>query len=422
MKKSFFIFLCLLGISASSFSQWQWSQLSFAPAQGLYAVHCVNYDTVIAVGENGYIIRTTNSGVQWTSIPSNTSNALYKVSFVNIMIGYAVGANGTILKTTDNGQSWSNIGISTNMSLLSMSFLNKDTGWVAGGIIADIVAPYGNKGILLKTTNGGANWIVDSTYNKAVISVFLIDSDTGYTCTNSKPGTKFFSFLNKTKDAGNSFSVIKQDSVPGGYFTDVQFINPKTGYFVHFPVDSGIYKTTDYGNTWNNILSDRTIRNLFVIDSCSFYYSYAEMPGCGLRGKDICSGSNLAGINGSWVSASFVNKNKGFSVRQHLFCGNTDYTYKLDTMLVGIAEEKSTQIELFPNPFNNKTTLNLIPGVDISNMSIAVYNSTGQEIINTFIIKNNRLIVDLSNYPNGVYNLMAIDKNNHTQTIKLMKY
>ena len=109
-----------------SFSQTaNWSLISFTPAKSLYSICCLNFDTVVAVGDTGYIIRTTNSGVNWVSVASNTSNTLYKVCFVNDTIGFAVGANGTVLKTTNYGQSWINIGINTKMSLIDMSFINK---------------------------------------------------------------------------------------------------------------------------------------------------------------------------------------------------------------------------------------------------------------------------------------------------------
>jgi len=148
-----------------------WQKLNFVPTYPLYGVYCINYDTVVAVGTNGYIIRTTDSGEHWDSIPSNTTNSLYRVHFVNQTTGYVVGEKGTILKTTDMGLTWENIGISTNLNLFSLSFINKDTGWVVGGE-GNLFYTRGNKGILLKTTNGGINWIVDSTYDKTIASVF----------------------------------------------------------------------------------------------------------------------------------------------------------------------------------------------------------------------------------------------------------
>src|SRR4051812_18472049 len=115
MRKLLFIFLCFLGSQAILSAQPHWTQLSFTPAQWLYSVDCVNYDTTVVVGDSGYIVRTVNNGLNWNVIPSGTNNLLYKVKFVNDTIGFALGKNGTLLRTINSGQSWSNISINTNM-------------------------------------------------------------------------------------------------------------------------------------------------------------------------------------------------------------------------------------------------------------------------------------------------------------------
>ena len=85
----------------------------FTPSQELWDIHCINEDTVIAVGNNGYIIRTTNGGSYWDSIYSTTNNTLYKVTFVNDSIGYICGTNGTVLKTENCGLNWTTMNTPT---------------------------------------------------------------------------------------------------------------------------------------------------------------------------------------------------------------------------------------------------------------------------------------------------------------------
>lgn len=396
-----------------------WQQLNFVPTYPLYGVYCINYDTVVAVGVNGYIIRTTNGGANWTQIVSNTTNTLYKVQFVNDTTGYVVGENGTILKTTDIGQSWANIGISTNLNLISLSFINKDTGWVAGGI-GDLYAPLGNKGILLKTIDGGINWIVDSTYDKTISSVSFVNNDTGYICTNNFP----LSILKKTINNGNSFVTVRYDSLLAHYYTDVQFIDNRIGYFVSSaPGDdkNGVFKTTDYGVTWSKVLTQWSIKSLEVIDSCSFYCSWSDMPGDGSIGKNTCISDSFNGPGHRIFDFSFINLDSGFAVG-NLGCYNNcnGVIYKRG-LLANINKKKKQKIEIYPNPFNYVINIDLNSNIEIYKFNINIYNSLGNIISGITKLQNNKIIIDLKNEPNGLYYLIIKDNNKIIRTEKLIK-
>jgi len=392
-----------------------WHQLNFVPTYPLYGVYCINYDTVVAVGANGYIIRTNDSGEHWDSIPSNTTNSLYRVHFVNQTTGYAVGEKGTILKTTDMGLTWENIGISTNLTLFSLSFINKDTGWVAGGE-GDIVYTYGNKGILLKTTNGGTNWIIDSTYDKTVASVFFIDNDTGYIALNIDTTIGCIGTLRKTTNGGNSFFTIKQDSLfQIGFYTDIYFINDKIGFFVSSTPPGydkdGIYKTTDFGNTWNKIVTQWSIKTMYVLDSCILYLMYSDMGGDGSFGIDSCLHTNLTCP--FFIGMDLLNKDSGFCV--------IDKIYKRG-ILSNINEVEKQKIEIYPNPFKDKIIITLSSDIDILEINLMVYNSIGQKILYNPNLKNNHIIIDLADEPNGLYYLIIMDNNKIIRTEKIIKH
>jgi photosystem II stability/assembly factor-like uncharacterized protein len=406
MKKLTLSAITFLLLHAVAFAQVM--QLSFAPAQGLYSVHCINYDTVVVTGENGYIIRTTNSGNTWSTVTSNTSNALYKVKFVTKTIGYAVGAKGTVLKTTDCGQSWAGIGIKTDMSLLSMSFINKDTGWVAGGSALSISFLQGNKGILMKTINGGNTWQIDSSYSATISSVFFLNSSLGFICTNDNKSPKSFQFVKKTINGGNSFTVVKKDSM-NSYYTDVQFINSKTGYFACYAggMPGGVFKTTDYANTWNHVpLSSGTIRNLFVLDTCIYYSSIADLPGAGFSETNSCLNTGFWPIP-QWLSPSILSKDSGFAVTFFSNINNNSYgnhIYKWHSKFVGVPEKSlpDTYISIFPNPTTGKVNVQVSQFEDSKTNNLEVYNLFGECIHHqTGTSKNQQL--DLSSQPQGIY-------------------
>jgi len=81
---------------------------------------------------------------------SGTGSPLKSVYFTSVDTGYAVGDNGTILKTTDGGINWLTQNSCTDVNLYSVHFPSVDTGYVVGDC-----------GTILKTTDGG--WYVGLT-------------------------------------------------------------------------------------------------------------------------------------------------------------------------------------------------------------------------------------------------------------------
>ncbi|HQF43480.1 MAG TPA: YCF48-related protein, partial [Ignavibacteriaceae bacterium] len=122
-----------------------------------------------AVGSNGTILKTTNSGVNWIAQTSGTTKALTSINFIDSNTGWAVGASGTILKTTNGGEVWFTQSSGISREIKSVCFIDSNTGWVAYA------------GNILKTTDGGANWIEQiKRVSHTIQSVYFIDSNTGW--------------------------------------------------------------------------------------------------------------------------------------------------------------------------------------------------------------------------------------------------
>src|SRR6266699_3017319 len=103
----------------------------------LRAVAALDVKTMIAVGDQGSILRTTDTGVTWKRISSGTSAGLSAVSFADANTGIAVGNQGAILRTVDGGSTWTAQSSGTANWLWGVSFTDADTGTVVGdgGII-----------------------------------------------------------------------------------------------------------------------------------------------------------------------------------------------------------------------------------------------------------------------------------------------
>ena len=81
-----------------------------------------------------------------------------------------MGRWGTILKTTNGGTNWISQTSGTTIDLFSVNFLDQNTGWAVGEI-----------GTILKTTNGGTNWTSQTSgTTNHLFSVNFVDQNTGW--------------------------------------------------------------------------------------------------------------------------------------------------------------------------------------------------------------------------------------------------
>ena len=86
----------------------RWTQSDIEAKDHLYSVTFTdeNFQKGWAVGTYGRILRTLDGGLTWESQAGGTSENLLKVSFFDALNGVAVGLNGTIITTKNSGNNW----------------------------------------------------------------------------------------------------------------------------------------------------------------------------------------------------------------------------------------------------------------------------------------------------------------------------
>ncbi len=104
--------------------------------------------TVLAVGNNGAIVYSTNTGNNWSVSPPVTSANLYGAE-LNSTYFYAVGDNGTVLLSATGGTIWGQIPSGTTRNLKAIG-LNPN--------FESVVIAVGEKGTILRSTDSGLNW------------------------------------------------------------------------------------------------------------------------------------------------------------------------------------------------------------------------------------------------------------------------
>lgn len=87
----------------------KWVVQDSGSAKTLYDVHAIDASTAVAVGDQGWILRTED-GHKWSKVDGGTSAALRAVHFHDAQNGCAAG-DWLVLQTKDGGKSWAPVSV-----------------------------------------------------------------------------------------------------------------------------------------------------------------------------------------------------------------------------------------------------------------------------------------------------------------------
>lgn len=241
MLLSGFLFLLFTDVAAQCDS----SYLRYTATLINDAVVLPDTSKIIAVGDNGFIIKSTDGGRNWKNIPTYLPYFMRAIQAPTDSMLYTVGAYRTVLKSEDQGESWYplNFTIKNSGSLFTdwlndVFFLNKDKGFVVG-----------DGGIVATTLDGGRSWkdtAMSGPLSSRLNCVTFVNDSLGFISGGSNA-------LFRTKNGGRTWEKINIDFI--GFNADVKkvkFLNTLTGFAIG---DFGLIRTTDGGNTWTSIFT-----------------------------------------------------------------------------------------------------------------------------------------------------------------------
>ena len=365
-----------------------------------------------------FLLLTQIYFAQWYPQNSGTTQHLNKVQFVDANTGWAVGDSGTILHTNNAGAAWIPQASGTNLNLVDISFVNANTGWVLASEWDPNV-----ESILLKTTNGGIDWIQQIQDSLEFSAIFFIDENIGWLVGGG---------VLKTTDGGN----IWIPKTMQGWCFDVQFLDPFTGFVAAgsilkstdggdnwieqlsgfatgsirgisfsdsengfavrathqgFPFPYLVYRTTNGGTDWLEITTPDTssysYNNVYSINSDIVYVvgirSITDtLKALILRSSDAGTtwDKQLFEINGSLNGVHFVNENIGWVVGDS---GTILHTTNGGVTFIDNEPTQPTDFLLsqnYPNPFNPGTTISWQSPVG-SQQTLKVFDVLGNEVV-----------------------------------------
>ncbi len=391
--KTLFLSMMILLISGMAFAQW--TSLNSGVTTDLDDIYFLNASTGYLAGGYGAVLKTTDGGASWQAsnvspLPFPQKPWLHSVYFTSATTGYVVG--GGCWKTTDGGSTW--IEQTTNWTttaLFSVCFTSADTGYIAGG-----------NGNIIKTTNAGANWTLQSSGSGTELHAISFVKSSGWAAGN-------FAVLHTTNGGTNWLSQSVSSSV---IYYDCEAISQNICYASG--TGGTIIKTTNGGANWvtqtTGTVSD--ITDLFFLDSITGY-------ACGGQGtilKTINGGTTwtteASGMpTGILFSVFFPQAGVGY------ICGGSGLLIK--SSVVGIDDPSPTKasLKLYPNPACDHFTLD------------AAHLKTGDKImINDFMGRSIQLIeisdpkasFDCRGLTQGMYTIQIISENKSIASGKLI--
>jgi len=297
-----------------------WSHIQSDNGADLFNVDFVNEEVGAAVGSSGAILWSNDGGVTWVQKNSGVESDLRAIDFLAIDTAVAVGKDGVILKTMNSGETWDLK--DGDMDLFAVEFVDQANGFAVGGNIGYLknnriilqtldagdswqprykelgsilyslavidqqnILACGEKGILLRSVDGGMEWTsVESPTDRTLSSLAFVGSsgvavgsygviansiDSGKTWTSKSPeeekSLSSISFANPehglvagaeemllwTSDSGKTWSNSK--TLPGRYMGSGCLLNPQTAIGLGW--GGVIFRTEDAGATWDQIAS-----------------------------------------------------------------------------------------------------------------------------------------------------------------------
>jgi photosystem II stability/assembly factor-like uncharacterized protein len=374
----------------------QWYQQNSPTTQNLNAVTFIDANNGFAVGDSGIIIHTTDGGVNWTIIPSGTKLSLKDICFTNTNNGYIVGdinAWGIILRTTNGGETWWQSSIGISGGLHAICFIDSSNLWAVGWISG----MEGSYQYVLKTTDGGTNWIefINVTGPQYLNDVFFNNDGTGLAVGEIYPNG---GNIIKTTDGGDSWIEIHTSSVETYY--GVSGVNESTWFVVGKSDTTGgigiVMRTTDGGATWNSAGNPPSyeLNGIYFSD----YKNGTVVGTMGVVGGMIPLIYRTTDSGVSWqeqlnpsqggllMDVFFIDALQGWAVGMNAYGGNYTIFHTTNGGVSFVEEEQVNEMptefllsQNYPNPFNPSTSIQYA----ISSrqfVKLTVYDLLGREI------------------------------------------
>ena len=216
-----------------------WAEQTFDSLYGFNSITFVK-DSIGWVVAGLGLLQTTNKGATWYKIPIDSNLPTYNLQFINKQCGWGTKYNDRyILKTINGGWNWEAKLVDPDISISSFHFFNEDIGWVIGGSNS-------KDKIIFYTTDGGNNWMkreyILGYFAYYFSTINFIDENIGWSAGSKQYASLWSSTIIKTTNGGKNW--LEQNAPNTVGISNIFPINEKVCYATGY---NGIFKTNDGG-------------------------------------------------------------------------------------------------------------------------------------------------------------------------------
>ncbi|MCW8810555.1 MAG: T9SS type A sorting domain-containing protein [Ignavibacteriaceae bacterium] len=381
------ITVLFVALSYSALAQEGWNDVMPANTYpGLYGVYAIDSDNVWVVGEDGTLIKTTDSGINWINVPNNFTRNIKCVEFINPDTGWIAGAisgssgdDDLIYRTTDGGITWEQQTLDNGVviEIFDIEFIRDSPidpvrGFVAGGLAS-----------VFKTDDYGTTWedLSGNCGEGNFWSCSFADKNHGWFV--GMPSAVNYYTIMYTTDGGTTFGAQTNPTNPEQPLRGVCFSNTQNGiavglaYTILFTSDGGVNweERPTTCSRWNSVYLSETGKAWAVGKSGTIAYS----TDWGYTWE-----VQESGVTSELWEVYFINDDEGWIVGGGIGLPGVILHTTNGGVITDVDDEINTVREFvlnqnFPNPFNPTTKINYqIP--ELSFVTIKVYNVLGNEV------------------------------------------
>lgn len=316
------------------------------------------------LGDSGTILHSSDGGSTWEIQYCPVGGSFGDISMVDSLNGWIVGhgpdTSGYILKTTDGGDNWILYDTSPHY-IYDVWFTDEAHGWIIGE--AEERMPC----MLRSTVDGGVTWSEMLIPDIMIpYDVIFTDSLTGFIGGAWHNGSDLCSRVLKTTDGGATWQVkLTSCSDPFCFYKNMEFINDSVGWLVAESWIEGIHgseadngfieSTTNGGETWHIIFSDE----IYPKAACP----QSDQSGWAVGPSGLFMFTDNYGDDweimypppGEYMrDVTFIDDDTGWAVGMN---GTVMYTFNNGLMDIADEPAESPNLKIFPNPVKEQCSV-----------------------------------------------------------------